>query len=148
VNSGTHYFFLLQNEGSWKIDPDFLNENLPNLSLTQDSLRLHPGFIDNIIANGDSTIVLIGFQKTFALNKPFAFEYPLDKGVAKIEVNVPQEYWAGYSKITKYFDLGDKAIYGYRYKEAIANFNIVLVTRALRFSDIFHCQRETLGGVQ
>jgi tetratricopeptide (TPR) repeat protein len=142
VNSGTHYYFLLQNEGSWKIDPDFLNENLPNLSLTQDSLRLHPAFIDNIIANGDSTIVLIGFQKTFAINKPFAFEYPLDKGVAKIEVNVPQEYWAGYSKITKYFDLGDKALYGYRYKEAIANFNIVLGDQSLAIFPTYSTVKE------
>ena len=27
VNSGTYYYFLLQNEGSWKIDADFLKEN-------------------------------------------------------------------------------------------------------------------------
>ena len=90
----------------------FLRKTLPQLSLTQDSFRLHPDFIDDIIANGDSTIVLIGFQKTFALNKPFSFEYPLDNGVAKIEVTVPQEYWSGYSKVTKYFDLGDKALNG------------------------------------
>lgn len=80
VNNGTYYYFLLQNEGSWKIDADFLKENLPQLSLTQDSLRLHPDFIDNIIANGDSTIVLIGFQKAFALNKAFSFEYRLTTG--------------------------------------------------------------------
>ena len=131
VNGGTHYYFLLQNEGSWKIDPDFLNENLPQLSITQDSLRLHPDFIDDIIANGDSTIVLIGFQKTFALSKPFALEYPLDNGVAKIEVTVPQEYWAGYSKVTKYFDLGERALSGLRYKEAITNFNTILGDQSL-----------------
>ena len=142
VNSGTHYYFLLQNEGSWKIDPDFLNENLPQLSLTQDSLQLHPDFIDDIIANGDSTIVLIGFQKTFALNKPFTFEYPLDNGVAKIEVNVPQEYWAGYSKVTKYFDLGDKALNGFRYKEAIANFNIILGDQSLAIFPTYSTARE------
>jgi tetratricopeptide (TPR) repeat protein len=142
VNSGTHYYFLLQNEGSWKIDPDFLNENLPQLSLTQDSLRLHPDFIDDIIANGDSTIVLIGFQKTFALNKPFAFEYPLDKGVAKVEVNVPQEYWAGYSKVTKYFDAGDKALNTLRYKEAIANFNTILGDQGLAIFPTYSTARE------
>jgi len=142
VNSGTYYYFLLQNEGSWKIDIDFLKENLPQLSLTQDSLRLHPEFIDNIIANGDSTIVLIGFQKAFAFNRAFSFEYPLDNGVAKIEVAVPQEYWAGYSKATKYFDLGDKALSGLRYKEAIANFNIILGDKSLAIFPIYSTARE------
>ena len=142
VNSGTDYYFLLQNEGSWKIDPDFLKENLPQLSLTQDSLRLHPDFTGDIIANGDSTIVLIGFEKTFALNKPFAFEYPLDNGVAKIEISVPQEYWAGYAKATKYFDLGDRALSDFRYKEAIANFNIILGDQSLAIFPIYSSCKE------
>jgi len=142
INSGTDYYFLLQNEGSWKIDADFLKENLPQLSLTQDSLRIHPDFIDNIIANGDSTIVLIGFQKSFALNKAFSFEYPLDNGVAKIDVTVPQEYWAGYSKITKYFDLGDKALAGSRYKESIVNFNIILGDKSLAIFPTYSTARE------
>ncbi len=142
VNGGQYYYFLLQNEGSWKIDPDFLKENLPQLSLTQDSLRLHPDFTDDIIANDDSTIVLIGFQKTFALNKPFIFEYPLDNGVAKIGVNVPQEYWAGYSKVTKYFDLGDKALNGSRYKEAIANFNVILGDQGLAIFPTYSTAKE------
>ncbi len=142
VNSGTDYYFLLQNEGSWKIDPDFLKENLPQLSLTQDSLRLHPDFTGDIIANGDSTIVLIGFEKTFALNKPFAFEYPLDNGVAKIEISVPQEYWAGYAKATKYFDLGDRVLSDFRYKEAIANFNIILGDQSLAIFPIYSSCKE------
>ena len=39
-------------------------------------------------------------------------------------MTVPQEYWAGYSKVTKYFEAGDRALNGFRYKEAIADFNI------------------------
>jgi tetratricopeptide (TPR) repeat protein len=142
VNNGTHYYFLLQNDGGWKIDPDFLSENLPQLSLTQEALKLHPDFFDAIIANGDSTIVLIGFPKTFVLNKPFAFEYPLDNGVARIEVNVPQEYWAGYSKVTKYFDAGDKALSALRYKEAIADFNTILGDQGLAIFPVYSTVRE------
>ena len=142
VNSGTYYYFLLQNEGSWTIDPDFLKENLPQFSLTQDSLRLHPDFADNIIANGDSTIVLIGYRKTFALNKPFAFEYPLNNGVARIEVKVPQEYWAGYSKVTRYFDAADKALNALCYKEAIANFNTILGDQGLAIFPTYSTAKE------
>ena len=142
VNSGTHYYFLLQNDGDWKIDPDFLKDNLPQLSLTQDALKLHPDFTDAIIANGDSTIVLIGFPKTFALDKPFTFEYPLENGVARIEVTVPQEYWAGYSKVTKYFDTGDKALTGLRYKDAIANFNIILGDQSLAIFPAYAAAKE------
>ena len=142
VNNGTYFYFLLQNEGSWKIDADFVKEDLLKLSILQDSLRVHPGFTDNIIANGDSTIVLIGFQKTFALNKPFSFEFPLDNGVAKVDVAVPQEYWAGYSKVTKFFDLGDKALSAGLYKDAIADFNVVLADQGLAIFPSYAASRD------
>jgi Tfp pilus assembly protein PilF len=76
------------------------------------------------------------------LNKPFAFEYPLDNGVARIEVNVPQEYWAGYSKVTKYFDAGDKALSALRYKEAIADFNTILGDQGLAIFPVYSTVRE------
>lgn len=142
VNSGTHYYFLLQNDGDWKIDADFLKDNLPQLSLTQEALKLHPDFIDAIIANGDSTIVLIGFPKTFALNKPFAFEYPLDNGEARIEVTVPQEYWAGHSKVTGCFDAGDKALNGFLYKDAISDFDSILGDRSLEIFPAYDAAKE------
>jgi tetratricopeptide (TPR) repeat protein len=142
VNNGTYYYFLLQNEGSWKIDADFVKEDLPKLSIVQDSLRVHPEVADNIIANGDSTVVLIGFPKTFGLHKPFAFEYPLDNGVAKVEVTVPQEYWAGYSKVTKFFDLGDKALSAGLYKDAIASFNVILADQGLGIFPSYDAARD------
>ena len=137
VNSGTYYYFLMQNEGSWKIDADFLKDNLPPLTLTQDSIKLHPEFAGDIFANGDSMFVLIGFQKGFALNKPFAFEYPIDDAVAKVDVAVPQEYWPGHSKATKYFAAGDKAAQGGSYKDAIASFNALLSDQTLAIFPLY-----------
>ena len=131
VNAGSYYYFLLQNEGIWKIDADFLKDDLLLLSLTQEGKKLHPEFVGSIIANGDSTIVLIGFQKSFALNKAFAFEYPIDDAVSKVDVNIPQEYWPGYTKTTKYFGAGTKALDDRNYKDAIVNFNIVLADPTL-----------------
>lgn len=62
--------------------------------------------------------------------------------MAKIEVTVPQEYWSGYSKVTKYLDLGDKALSGLRYKEAIANFNIILGDKSLAIFPTYSTARE------
>ena len=137
VNSGNYYYFLLQNEGNWKIDADFLKDNLPPLTLSQDSMKLHPEFAGDIFANGDSMSVLIGFRKTLALNKPFVFEYPIDDAVAKVDVAVPQEYWPGFSKATKYFAAGDKAVQAGSYKEAIANFNTLLGDQTLTIFPLY-----------
>ena len=110
VNSGNYFYFLLQNEGKWQVDADFLNDDLPKLTLSQQDSKLHSEFTGDIIADGESTIVLIGFRKTLALHKPFLFEYPTEESISKVEMSVPQEYWPGYSKVTKYLDAGDKAL--------------------------------------
>jgi len=137
VNGGTYYYFLLQNSGDWKIDADFLKASLPPLSLTQDSTRLHPEYAGDIIANGDSTFVLIGFPKAIALNKPFSFEYPIDDAVAKAEVTVPMEYWAGYGKGTKAFAAGTKALEEGNYKGAVVAFNGLLADQSLSIFPFF-----------
>ena len=142
VNNGSYCYFLLQNEGMWKIDADFLKEDLLLLSLTQEGKTLHPEYVGSIIANGDSTVVLIGFQKTFALNKPFAFEYPIDDAVAKVDVNVPQEFWPGYAKITKYVAAGTKAIGDHNYKEAVVDFDAIIADQPLAIFPQFAAARQ------
>lgn len=142
VNNGGYYYFLLQNEGIWKIDADFLKEDLLLLSLAQEGKTLHPEYVGSIIANGDSTIVLIGFQKTFTLNKPFAFEYPIDDAVAKVDVAIPQEFWPGYAKITKYVAAGTKAIGDHNYKEAVVNFDAIIADQTLAIFPQFAAARQ------
>ncbi|HTX19093.1 MAG TPA: tetratricopeptide repeat protein [Bacteroidota bacterium] len=137
VGAGQYYYFLLQNEGDWKVDVDFLKDNLPLLALAQDSAKLHPDYCGEIIANGESTFVLIGFPKTFALNRPFAFEFPIDDAVARTEVTIPEECWPGYAKVTKYFGAGSKALQDGNYKEAVSSFNTILEDPSLTIFPVF-----------
>jgi tetratricopeptide (TPR) repeat protein len=142
VNSGNYYYFLLQNEGKWQIDADFLKEDLAKLSLTQKEERLHPEFTGDIIANGESTFVLIGFRKTFGLHKPFSIEYPSGDAVAKAEMNIPQEDWPGYSKVTYFFYAGDKALKDLQYKTAVLNFNAILSDQSLAIFPLYATAKE------
>ena len=35
VNNGQYFYFILRSIGDWKLDPDFLNEELPKLLCTR-----------------------------------------------------------------------------------------------------------------
>ena len=142
VNSGNYFYFLLQNEGKWQVDADFLNDDLPKLALSQQDSKLHSEFTGDIIADGESTIVLIGFRKTFALHKPFLFEYPTEESISKVEMSVPQEYWPGYSKVTKYLDAGDKALKDQQYKTAVLYFNTILSDQSLAIFPFYATAKE------
>lgn len=137
VNSGNYYYFLLHNEGRWQIDADFLKDDLPKLTINQEGLKLHAEFAGDVIAEGESTIVLIGFPKTLALHKPFSVEYPLADGIAKGGINVPQEYWPGYSKVTKYFALGGQALADLQYKTAIQHYNTILAVQSFAIFPLY-----------
>jgi tetratricopeptide (TPR) repeat protein len=142
VNSGNYYYFLIQNEGRWQIDADFLNDDLPKLTLIQEETKLHSEFTGDIIANAESTVVLVGFRKTLALHKPFSFEYPSGETISKVEMNIPQEYWPGYSKVTKYLDAGDKASKEQQYKAAVLNFNTILSDKSLAIFPSYSTAKE------
>lgn len=142
VNSGNYYYFLLQNEGKWLVDADFLNDDLPKLTLSQQDVKLHPEFTGDIIADGESTVVLIGFRKTLAFHKPFSFEYPTEETISKVEMTVPQEYWPGYSKVTKYLDAGDNALKDQQYKAAVLNFNTILSDQSLAIFSFYSTAKE------
>jgi tetratricopeptide (TPR) repeat protein len=142
VNSGNYYYFLLQNDGKWQIDADFLNDNLPKLTLSQLDVKLHSEFTGDIITDAESTIVLIGFRKTLALHKPFSFEYPSGDAISKVEMNIPQEYWPGYSKVTKHFEAGEKALKDQQYKAAVLNFNTILSDQPLAIFPFYSFAKE------
>ena len=132
VNAGPFYYFLFQNDGTnWKVDPDFIKDELPKLSITQETIRVHPELYGEITTDGDTATVLIGFPKGFAFHKPFALEFPLTETVAKVELIVPQELWPGYTKVTKYFDASTKALNDLLYKGAIFGFTTLLADTSL-----------------
>ena len=142
VNSGNYYYFLFQNEGKWQIDADFINDDLPKLILSQQDLKLHSEFTGDIIVSAESTSILIGFAKTLALHKPFSFEFPSGEAISKVEMNVPQEYWPGYSKVTKYFEAGEKALKEQQYKGAVSNFNTILSDQSLSIFPFYAFAKE------
>ena len=131
VSNGNYYYFLLRNEGKWQIDAYFLNDDLPKLTLSQQDAKLHSEFTGDIITDAESSYVLIGFRKTLALHKPFSFEFPSGETISKVEMSIPQEYWPGYSKATKYFEAGERALKEQQYKVAVLNFNTILSDQSL-----------------
>ena len=142
VNSGNYYYFLFQNEGKWQIDADFLNDDLPKLTLTQEGTTLHAEFKGDIAADAESTIVLVGFPKTLALHKPFSFEFPSGETISKVEMQIPQQDWPGYSKVTKYFEAGEKALKDQQYKAAVLNFNTILSDQPLAIFPFYVAAKE------
>ena len=143
VNAGPFYYFLFQSEGTnWKVDADFIKDELPKLSLTQDAIRLHPELYGEITTEGDSTNLLIGFPKGFAFHKPFALEFPLTETVAKVELTIPQELWPGYTKVTKYFDAATRALNDLQYKGAIFGFTTLLADASLAIFPTYATAKE------
>jgi tetratricopeptide (TPR) repeat protein len=57
-------------------------------------------------------------------------------------MNVPQEYWTGYSKVTKYLDAGDKALKDQQYKAAVLNFNTILSDQSLAIFPFYSTAKE------
>ncbi len=126
VNSGQYFYFILNNENKWKIDADFLKDDLPRLSLVQENGKFSAKNSDPIITEGDMTSILVGFPKTFALHKPFSFTFPAGDKLSSVEMIVPIEFWQGYSTVTNFFDDAEKAFQSQQYKIAIHYYNSII----------------------
>ncbi len=142
VNSGQFFYFILQNENKWKIDPDFLNDDLQQLSLVQENSKVSAQSRETIITEGDKTSILVGFPKTIALHKPFSFIFPIGDKFSSVEMVVPMEYWQGYSTVTKIFVDAEKTLQSQQYKIAVHYYNSIIASKDFEIFPLYAKAKE------
>lgn len=117
VNSDSHYVFLCKPAGDWKIDEDFVDEELAALSIIQNE-TVFPLAWKGVFAPGDSAI-LIGYSRQIRLNKPFRFRFAFNSTADSAEMKVPMELWPGFSAFRGLMGRLNAAVLALEYRGAI-----------------------------
>lgn len=139
VNAGQHTYFLYRPAGDWKIDQDYVNEELPKLSLLQIDQKYSVLWKGDILSDSLGTSLLLGFTKEIKLHLPIVAQFQLGDAASQVEIRVPQEFWPGYSTLTGILENASRAVEEKRYREAILLYEQVLVQPEL---GIFPAQSE------
>jgi tetratricopeptide (TPR) repeat protein len=126
VNSGQYTYFLFRPAGDWKIDQDFLNEQLPKLSILQGDQKHQVSWKGDILSDSLGTSMLLGFAKEIKLHLPFTAQFQLGDAASQGVISVPQDFWPGYSSLTGILKEASKAVEDKRYREAIPLFEKIL----------------------
>lgn len=140
VNAGQFFYFVCAPMGDWKIDADFVKEDLAGLQITQGDQKVQIGYKGDIVADGKTISILFGFPKTFVLQQPFSFQIQSGDVLNKIEYKVPIEYWAGYTTITDLAAAAEKAFSAKQYRDANVIYGEILASNAFQ---IFPQQAES-----
>jgi tetratricopeptide (TPR) repeat protein len=134
VNSGDYYYFAVRNTGDWKIDESFVKEKLVNLSMLQDGLPYQFEYHGPIMAEKDSTVILMGVSKKLRLHQPFSFVCKLNESTSSADMSIDRECWPGYTKLMSLYAAADNALTEKKYLAAVESYDAILRDRAL---DIF-----------
>ncbi len=126
VNVGQHAYFLFRPAGDWNVDQDFVNEELPKLFLLQSDQKYPVIWKGDILSDSLGTSLLLGFTNEIKLHKAIVAQFQLGDAASQGEINVPQEYWPGYSALTGVLRDASKAVEDKRYREAIPLFEKIL----------------------
>jgi tetratricopeptide (TPR) repeat protein len=126
VNSGKYYYFLIENNGKWKLDKDFISDELPKLKIVQESNTITSQYHDEGVVVGDNTSLLVGFPKTFDLHRLFSFIFTMGDSVSRVDVQIPMEYWNGYATISRLVNAADKSFSDKDYRKAIPLYAAVI----------------------
>jgi tetratricopeptide (TPR) repeat protein len=113
VNAGQYFYFICRPAADWKIDADFVKEDIGKLQVYQNEQKMPMAWKSEIIADA-STSLLVGFPKSLKLNQAFLFQCPVGEAMSQIEMTVPEEYWPGYAQLT---DLMKQTEEGYATKQ-------------------------------
>lgn len=132
VNAGQYYYFLFYPTGGWVLDADFVQEEMPNLTLQQNSQTLPIRWKSDLRADSAGTSIVVGFPKDLKLHHPFAVLFGLNGDSSKADMKVPQEYWPGYTALTDALKGADKAVSEKRYRDAIAIYEHLMRTDSLQ----------------
>jgi hypothetical protein len=94
VERGVYYYFLCIPEGEWEFNEDLAGEFASKILIQQDNAIHYAEIYDLLNINGKG-VAIIGFKKTFDIEKPFKINYPIsDKLVSSAEMRVPEKLWS------------------------------------------------------
>jgi tetratricopeptide (TPR) repeat protein len=125
VNSGEFFFFLVAPLEDWQLDDDFVKEEISKINISQDGNKTSIDWKSDLLKGGNNA-VLLGFPKTFKLNLPFSFQYPVNETPNQIEYKVPQDLWPGFTIITDLLQEADTAMAAKQFKSAIGFYDQIL----------------------
>lgn len=142
VNEGSYYYYICRPVGDWKLDADFVKEDLPKLSLYQNEKKLPVAWREELGKDVKTSSFLIGFPKELKLHQLFLAQ---GDATSQVEFKVPQEYWPGYDNFTELQKTAETHVAQQRLKDAISTFNKILQNDAFKiFSEFAEVKEKRL----
>jgi tetratricopeptide (TPR) repeat protein len=128
VNAGQYYYFLALPIGDWLFDSDFIEDDLPNISLVQGEQKFAAEW-KGPFAEGDSTL-LLGFGKQLRVDQPIRIVFQEDETLFEAELKIPQEFWPGSSGMRGLESQAAGALIARHFKDAVALCEQILLERS------------------
>ena len=131
VNAGHLYYFQMKDSGGWKIDEDFILEELPKLSIMQNGMTYALEPVSPVVKQGEHYELHLSSSKNLQLHMPVTFTVALEKNIESTEMLVPQSLWPGFKKFSNLKNEGEAALSAGKYSDALHAFEQLLSDRAL-----------------
>ena len=142
INGGQYYYFLLRSVGGWQIDDDFLNEDLPKLSVLQMG-KTYAFVSKGAVQKADTTsYLLLGFSKELRLYEQLTVQFFLGDAYNQAEFSIPKSYWPGFQLMSGFLDEAENCIGRGQYRAAIESYDKILVNPSLEIFPEFREARE------
>lgn len=132
VNAGSFIYFICKPIGDWKMDSDFIKDDLAKLIVFQNDQKTLISFKSDIIAEGEATSILLGFPKTVRLDQPFKFQIQAGDAQNQIDFKVPIELWPGYNTVTELSVNAERTFAAKQFKEAVFIYTSIMSNAALQ----------------
>lgn len=91
VTGGPYYYFLLTPTDDWTWDQEFVKEILQKISLNQDGKKLRATWYEPLPKDKETPFFLVGFDKTFKLNKEFNISMTFDKSSSTVTFKIAMQ---------------------------------------------------------
>ncbi len=130
VNAGQQYYFRVHPTTDWKIDEDFVKENLGTLVIYQNGEK-HAIVSKGTLMGGPPTWLVFGFPRTVKLHQSFLFQVTSDDKTYQAELNIPSRLWPGYNFIMQSYAAATAAMGSGNHRGAIAATEQILAIPSL-----------------
>lgn len=131
VNGGEYYYFFVKPAGEWRLDADFVAEELSKVTIYQDGQTYAIAWKSPLLAT-DNGAVILGFPKALKIYQLFLFQCPLSDGVSQSEFSVPQIYWPGYSLVQTNLEMASRFLTSRQPRFAIWHYDQIVSNGALK----------------
>jgi tetratricopeptide (TPR) repeat protein len=138
VNAGPGRYFIFRPVGDWVIDADFVSEEIPKLTMRQDTVTLTVTWTDEIRTDSLGSLLLVGFPGPLKLHEPFAAGFQLADSVVRSWFLVPQELWPGYPALVAATQAVERATSEKWYRDAITACEAALRSEPLQIFPQVH----------